>query len=132
MKRRNCATVGRMGIALVIGGRECQLDTEQHNLRAGRYVLGRYPHGFIWTPAGSVTEREEVCMAEIYHSVTIPLTDACYRLALGSLEATEYNLGAATAVWRQSLLTENNLNRNTGDWHRGALTATSVVARRID
>src|SRR5262249_36719807 len=25
-----------------------------------------------------------------------------------------------------------HLNRNTGDWHRGALTATSVVARCID
>ncbi len=31
-------------------------------------------------------------MTEIYHGVTIPLTDACYRLALGSLEATDYNL----------------------------------------
>ena len=48
-------------------------------------------------------------MAESYHSVTIPLTDACYRLTLGSLEATDYKLDAATAVWRQSLLTENNL-----------------------
>ena len=50
-------------------------------------------------------------MAEIYHSVTIPLTDACYRLALGSLEATGYNLDAATTVWRQSLLMENNLDQ---------------------
>lgn len=50
-------------------------------------------------------------MAEIYHSVTIPLTDACYRLALGILEATDYKLDAATAVWRQSLLTENNLDQ---------------------
>ena len=57
------------------------------------------------------TEREEISVAEIYHSVTIPLTDACYRLALGSLEATDYNLDAATTVWRQSLLMENNLDQ---------------------
>jgi hypothetical protein len=50
-------------------------------------------------------------VAEIYHSVTIPLTDACYRLALGSLEATDYKLDAATALWRQSLLTDNNLDQ---------------------
>jgi len=44
------------------------------------------------SPGGLVTEREEVVVTEIYHGVTIPLTDACYRLALGSLEATDYNL----------------------------------------
>ena len=50
-------------------------------------------------------------MAEIYHNVVIPLPDACYRLALGSLEATDYNLDAATAVWRQSLLMQDNLDQ---------------------
>ena len=50
-------------------------------------------------------------MTEIYHRVTIPLPDACYRLALGSLEATDYNLDAATAVWRQSLLMQDNLDQ---------------------
>ncbi len=50
-------------------------------------------------------------MAEIYHSVVIPLPDACYRLALGSLEATDYNLEAATALWRQSLLMQNNMDQ---------------------
>jgi hypothetical protein len=62
-------------------------------------------------PWGFVTAREEGVMAEIYHGVTIPLPDACYRLALGSLEATDYNLDAATALWRQSLLMQNNLDQ---------------------
>jgi len=50
-------------------------------------------------------------VTEIYHGVTIPLTDACYRLALGSLEATDYNLDAATAIWRQSLLMQDNMDQ---------------------
>jgi len=43
-------------------------------------------------PLGARYRKREIVVAEIYHSVVIPLPDACYRLALGSLEATDYNL----------------------------------------
>jgi NACHT domain- and WD repeat-containing protein len=35
-------------------------------------------------------------------------------------------------LWTELDATLCDLNRNPGDWHRGALTATSVVARHID
>jgi hypothetical protein len=61
-----------------------------------------------------VTAREEICVAALYHTVTLPLTDACYRLARGSLEAVDYDLEAATAVWRQALLAPDTPEPLTG------------------
>jgi mannosyltransferase len=61
---------------------------------------------------------------------------AAFLLAINSLfihyaqEARSYTITTLIAIWSWYALLE--LNRTLGDWHRGALAATSAVARQRD